>query len=100
MKKNEAALLTVRILGLILCLNGCRYLFIIFENIMVASGHNEGKILLSKAVGLISGWIIQAIISFLAGLYLLRGGDFIINLLDYEKPPRIGEYKNNNVQSD
>ena len=94
MKKREAALLIVRTLGLCLFLNGCRYVFIIFENIMTASKIAMGDALLSHGSGLISAWVIEAIIFFLAGIYFLRGGNFVIDLLDYDKPktPRIGEY--------
>lgn len=94
MKKREAGLLIVRTLGLCLFLNGCRYVFIIFESLMMTSKAAFGDTLLSQASGLISAWVIEAIIFFLAGIYFLRNGDFVIDLLDYEKPkiPKIGEH--------
>ena len=86
MKKSEAASLTVRILGICFCLYGIYYLFSIFESVMLASTASVGQTLITQGAGLFLSWIIKAILSFLAGLYLLRDGDFVFNLLVDEIP--------------
>ncbi|MDQ3847331.1 MAG: hypothetical protein M3261_00060 [Thermoproteota archaeon] len=94
MSKREVAWLIVRVIGVCLVLNACRYLFIVLENVMLASQAKNAETILSEASGLISGWLIEGIVSFIAGLYFLKNGCLLFQLLNYE-PNRgsLGEYK-------
>ena len=84
MTKREVAWLIVRFIGICLVLNACRYLFIVLENVMMASTANKGDVALSQGSGLISGWIVEAIVSLIVGLYLLKNGNLLFHLLNHE----------------
>ena len=85
MKKSEAAILIVRVLGLISCLNGIRYLINLFQNLIVATPYINSPDIKSAVSGLYLGMIIEIIIWFSLGVYLLRDGHIVFKLLDYEK---------------
>lgn len=81
MSKREWAWLIVRIIGVGLLFNSLRYAFIVFENLLLVSQTDNGKILLSQSSGLITGWIIEAIVYGLLGLYFIFGGNLLHQLL-------------------
>ena len=84
MNKREVCWLLVRIGGVCLCLNGFRYVLIVMENMLLVTTARNGELLLSQSSGLIGGWAIEAAISLIAGVYLIKGGDFLFRWLNYE----------------
>ena len=81
MSKRDLAWLIVRLVGIGLLFNSLRYAFIVFENLLLASQTNNGKVLLSQGSGLITGWVIEAIIYGLLGLYFLLNGSLLHQLI-------------------
>ena len=84
MDKRDVSWLIVRVLGLAFVINAGRYLFIIIENLMLASKADLGKTLLSQSSGLISGWVIEAVVYFIIGLFLLLDGKFLFEIINYD----------------
>lgn len=84
MNKREMVWLLIRIAGVCLLVNTCRYVFIVLENLMMVEQVDLREKLLSQSSGLIKAWIIEAIISLIVGLYLLGDGRLLFQLLNSE----------------
>ena len=84
MTKKQLNWLLVRAFGVCLLFYALTYVFAIFENLLIASGSESGKLLLGKASGLFTGWIIKTIIYSAIGIYLLINGKILYNVLDFE----------------
>jgi hypothetical protein len=89
MTKRHLAWLLIRIAGTCLLFNSLRFLFIILENVLLASSSFDGKIVLSQGSGLIAGWAIEAGIYFIIGIYLLLDGKRLFDLWDREPPEAV-----------
>lgn len=83
MTKKDVAWLIVRITGVCFLWNAGSYMFIVLQNLLLATGANKES-LLSEASGLISVWVIEAIISLLLGIYFLKNGKFLFELINRE----------------
>ena len=88
MTKREVVWLMVRVVGVCLLLNACRYLFIVIENILNAVQADKGAVVLSQGSGLIAGWVLEAIVSFIAGMYLIKDGGLLFRWLNHEPDTR------------
>lgn len=86
MTKKQIVWLLVRIAGAISVFNSLRFVFIIVENLLLASTSDVLKTTIGQASGLISGWAIEAVVYFSIGLYLLLNGKILFDLLDREAP--------------
>ena len=84
MTKKQLAWLFVKVFGACSLFNSLRLAFIVFENVMMASNVSNGKALLSQGAGLILGWIIESIVYFIIGIYLLLNGRILFYLFNRE----------------
>jgi hypothetical protein len=82
--KKQVVWLLVRIAGVALLANGIRYFLIVLENIMMGMSVAKGQELLSAGSGLITGWIIEAVLFCAAGFYLLEDGRLLFRWLNRE----------------
>ncbi|HEY0427624.1 MAG TPA: hypothetical protein VGC76_07555 [Pyrinomonadaceae bacterium] len=83
MTKKDVAWLIVRIIGICFLWNAGSYLFIVFQNLLLAAGASK-ETLLSEASGLISVWVIEAVVSLILGIYFLKNGKFLFELINSE----------------
>lgn len=84
MNKNQLCWLLVRIIGVLLVFNGVRYTLIVIENILAAPSGEAGQLLVSHSSGLLGGWCLQAVASFVAGVYLIKRGKILFLWLSSE----------------
>lgn len=80
MTKEELVWLLVRIIGLGFLINGFRYGFIVFENIMVMSA--SGPELQARGAGLLNAFILEGLICLIVGISLLKSGRILFGLLN------------------
>jgi hypothetical protein len=88
MNKNQLCWLLVRMIGVCLVFNGLRYTLIVIENILAAPPGEAGQLLLSHSAGLLGGWCLQALASFVAGAYLIKRGKILFLWLSAEADHR------------
>lgn len=84
MNKKELSWFVVRLIGVGLVLIGMRYVAIVIENLLVLRASPAGQMLLSQSSGLLSGWVMEALFSLGAGVYLIKRGDFLFHWLNSE----------------
>lgn len=84
MNKKELSWFAVRLIGVGLLLNAMRYTAIVIENIMNLPSGPAGNALMAQSSGLLTGWTLEALLSIVAGVYLIKRGDFLFHWLNSE----------------
>jgi len=74
--------LVVRIFGLLALVNSLRFVFIIMENSLLVTTTEMRTVSFSQTSGLPVGWLIEGIVYFCIGLYLLLNGKLLFDLLN------------------
>lgn len=87
MTKRESTWLIVKVIGVCLLLYGAKGLFAVLESLLMVTKASNGDVLLTQNSGLISGWLIEAIVSLLAGFYLIKDGSILFEWLNHEPEP-------------
>lgn len=84
MTKKELCWLLVRLIGLCLLFNGMRSVFTLLETLFLVSSNPAGQMVMSQSAGLMKFWCCEAVMSFAAGIYLIKRGHIVFQWLNFE----------------